>query len=229
MTQVVDPGPGSRPRTRHRVGAMMAGGEQAGSDWPVVALVASAGGVDALTRVLRTLPHDLPASVIALLHIPPDRESALPQVLRRVTALGVEPARDGDTLDRGRVLVAPPGRHVLITTDLRIALIDSGALPPSRPSADLLLTTLAVVAGRRAIAVVLSGEGHDGATGASAIHRFGGTLVATDEASSRYFSMPSATIEREQVVDHIVGLDDVAPLLLTIISTPRSERSDTRT
>jgi len=81
---------------------------------------------------------------------------------------------------------------------------------------------------RRAIAVVLSGEGHDGATGASAIHRFGGSLVATDEASSRYFSMPSATIERERVVDHIVGLDDVAALLLTIINTPRIERTDTR-
>ena len=207
---------------------MRTGDERTGSDWPIVALVASAGGVDALSRVLRALPRELPASVIALLHIPPDRESVLPEVLRRVTALGVQPARDGDTLDRGRVLVAPPGRHVLVTTDLRIALIDSGALPPSRPSADLLLTTLAVVVGRRAIAVVLSGQGHDGATGASAIHRFGGTLVATDEASSQYFSMPSATIEREQVVDHIVDLDDVAPLLLTLISTPRIERTDTR-
>jgi two-component system chemotaxis response regulator CheB len=201
---------------------MVAGGTHVVPGWPIVALVASAGGVDAMSRVLTGLPSDLPASVIALLHMPPDRESLLHEVLHRITTLGVEPAHDGDTLDRGRVLVAPPGRHLLITTDLRVALIESGAFPPSRPSADLLLTTLAVAAGARAIAVVLSGEGHDGATGASAIHRFGGTLVATDEISSQSFSMPSAAIEREHVVDYVVDLDNVAPLLVTLVTTPRS-------
>jgi two-component system chemotaxis response regulator CheB len=104
------------------------------------------------------------------------------------------PARDGDQLTPGRVVVAPAGQHLLITSELRLALIESGAFPPSRPSADLLLTTLAIAAGPRAIAVVLSGTGHDGATGATAVHRFGGTVLATDEASSQSFAMPSATI-----------------------------------
>jgi len=58
-----------------------------------------------------------------LLHVSPERESDLATILGRVTALGVEPARDGDTLDRGRVLVAPSGRHVLVRTDLRTAPI----------------------------------------------------------------------------------------------------------
>jgi two-component system chemotaxis response regulator CheB len=192
--------------------------DPAPADWPIVALVASAGGVDALSRVLSGLPAELPASVIVLLHVSPDRESVLPDILRRVCALGVEPARDGDELSPGHVLVAPAGRHLLITPALRVALIESGAFPPSRPSADLLLTTLAIAAGPRAIAVVLTGKGHDGATGATAVHRFGGTVLATDAASSQFFAMPSATIERDGAIDRVVDLDELPALLTTLVS-----------
>jgi two-component system, chemotaxis family, protein-glutamate methylesterase/glutaminase len=188
--------------------------------WPVIALVASAGGVDALSRALAGLSGDLPASVIVLLHSDPDRESLLPRILRRVTTLEVEAASDGAALAPGRVLVAPSGQHVLITAELRVALIESGAYPPSRPSADLLLTTLAIAAGPRAIAVVLSGGGHDGATGATAVHRFGGTVLATNEASSSSFAMPSATIDRDGSIDHIVDLDDLSTLLTGLVSVP---------
>jgi two-component system chemotaxis response regulator CheB len=189
--------------------------------WPIVALVASAGGVDALSRVLSALPGELPASVIVLLHVSPDRESLLPEILARISASGVEKARDGDELAPGRVIVAPAGRHLLITSELRVALIESGAFPPNRPSADLLLTTLAIAAGPRVIAVVLSGTGHDGATGATAVHHFGGTVLATDEASSQSFSMPEATIARDHAIDHVVDLDDVSTLLMQLISVPR--------
>jgi two-component system, chemotaxis family, protein-glutamate methylesterase/glutaminase len=188
--------------------------------WPIVALVASAGGVDALSRVLSALPAELPASVIVLLHVAPDRESALPEILARISASGVQAAQDDEQLAPGRVLVAPAGRHLLITSQLRVALIESGAYPPSRPSADLLLTTLAIAARERVIAVVLSGTGHDGATGATAVHRFGGTVLATDAASSQSFAMPSATIRRDSAIDHIVDLDAVPALLIQLISTP---------
>jgi two-component system chemotaxis response regulator CheB len=116
------------------------------------------------------------------------------------------------------VIVAPPGCHLLITSELRVALIESGAFPPSRPSADLLLTTLAIAAGERVIAAVLSGTGHDGATGATAVHRFGGTVLATDEASSQSFAMPEATIGRDNAVDHVVNLDALPALLTQLIS-----------
>ena len=202
-----------------RVGSVDADRDPA-TAWPVVALVASAGGIDALSRVLSGLPADWPASVIVLLHLAPDRASALPGILARISALPVDAARDGDALAPGRVVVAPPGRHVLITPELRIALIESGAFPPSRPSADLLLATLATAAGGRVIAAILSGKGHDGATGATAVHRFGGTVLATDAASSQSFSMPAATIERDSAIDHIVDLDQLAPLLLRLVTAP---------
>jgi two-component system chemotaxis response regulator CheB len=204
------------------VSGMDAGREEAAPVWPVVALVASAGGVDALSRVLSVLPAKLSASVIVLLHVSPDRESALPEILARISAFGVEAARDGDQLAPGKVIVAPPGRHLLITSELQVALIESGAYPPSRPSADLLLTTLAIAAGPRAIAVVLSGTGHDGATGATAVHRFGGTVLATDAASSQSFAMPDATIRRDSIIDHVVDLDGVSALLMRLIGAPPS-------
>jgi two-component system chemotaxis response regulator CheB len=186
--------------------------------WPVVALVASAGGVDALSRVLSALPAGFPASVIALLHLSPDSESLLPGILARVCPLPVQAAHDGDALGPGRVFVAPAGRHVLITPELRIVLIESGAFPPSRPSADLLLATLATAAGDRVIAAVLTGTGHDGATGATAVHRLGGTVLATDAASSRSFSMPAATIARDHAIDRVIDLDQLAPLLVELVT-----------
>jgi two-component system chemotaxis response regulator CheB len=183
----------------------------------VVALVASTGGVDALSRVLSGLSPELPAAILVLLHMAPDRESALPHILGRTTALDVQPATDGVELTAGRVLVTPAGRQMLITGDARVALMPSGAFPPSRPSADLLLTTLALAVGPRAIAVVLTGNGHDGATGATAIHRFGGTVIATDAASSQSFSMPAATIAVDHAVDHVVHLDAVPALLAALL------------
>jgi two-component system chemotaxis response regulator CheB len=177
-------------------------------------------------RVLGLLPADLPAAVIALQHLAPDRPSELAAYLDRHTALPVSQAHDADPLLKGHVLVAPPGQHTLITAGRTIALIASGALPPARPSADLLLTSLALTAGPRAIAVVLTGHGTDGAIGSAAVHRFGGVVIASDEPTSLHFAMPSATINKHLTTDHILALDDVAALLITLTSTRRPPTID---
>jgi two-component system chemotaxis response regulator CheB len=158
--------------------------------------------------------------VVVLLHLPPDQKSRLPVILSRVSALEVGAARDGERLACGRVVVAPPGKHLLVTHDLRVALIASGAFPPSRPSGDLLLTTLATAGRDRVIAVVLSGTGHDAATGVTAVHRFGGTVLASDEASSESFSMPSAAIRRDDAMDRVAHLDDLGALLVRLVTAP---------
>jgi len=194
---------------------------ESSTEFAVIALVASVGGLDAVSRILGALPDALDASVIVLIHQSPDRANALVELLGRRSKLPVLEAEHGMPLRSGTVVVAPPGKHLLVTPDATVALIVSGAAPPSRPSADLLLSTLAISVGRRATAVVLSGGGHDGATGASVIHEFGGTVIATDEASSSAFSMPQATIERDGVIDHIVALDEVADLLASIVSGAR--------
>jgi two-component system chemotaxis response regulator CheB len=190
------------------------------NDFPVIALVCSAGGFDALTRVLKPLPADLPAAVLVLQHLSPDYPSELAARLNQYTALAVTAATDGAPLTAGAVLVTPAGQHTLIAADESIALIASGGLPPYRPSADLLLTTLAVAAGDRVVAVVLSGRGNDAATGASAVHRFGGTVIASTAVTSTQAAMPQATIDRGNAVDHVIPLDDIAALLITLVTAP---------
>jgi two-component system, chemotaxis family, protein-glutamate methylesterase/glutaminase len=185
---------------------------------PVIALVASAGGVDALSRVLSTLPPDLPAAVLVALHIAPDRPSQLVQIFGRRTALPVRLAEDGATMLPGVALVVPPGRHLLVTSEARIGLIDTGELPPSRPSADLLLATLAVTCGPRALAVVLTGLGHDGQAGVRAIVHCGGTVLAQDAASSAFAAMPAAAVATGVVRD-VLPLDELAAAIVTHATT----------
>jgi two-component system, chemotaxis family, protein-glutamate methylesterase/glutaminase len=201
--------------TAEAVGAMPELG-----DHRIVALVASAGGIDAVLHVLEGLPSDLRATVIVLIHQDPTHLSHLVPVLERRSQLPIAAAADGMPLSAGHVIVVPAGRHLLVTPDARVLLIPSGAYPPSRPSADLLLATLATAVGRRAVGVVLSGGGHDGATGASAVHARGGTVLATDEASSATFSMPLSAIERGAVVDRILPLNEIAGAIAELVAAP---------
>ncbi|MGM1063467.1 chemotaxis protein CheB [Saccharothrix sp. Mg75] len=188
--------------------------------FPVVALVASSGGLDALTRVVAPLPADLPAAVLVVQHLHPERTSLLSQLLDRRTALTVAAARDGDLLVPGRVLVAPAGRHLLVTSPTRVGLIDSGALPPARPSADLFLATLAVTCGPRVLAVVLTGTGTDAQAGIRAVAHRGGTVYAQDEATSAHFGMPSAATATG-LVHAVLPLAAIAPAVVAHVDRHR--------
>jgi len=181
--------------------------------FPVVAIIASAGGIEALPRVLNPLPEDLPAAVLVALHQEPYRVSELTRILDRRTRLPVQLAEQDMALRPGEVLVVPPGRHLLVTPLARVALIETGALPPPRPSGDLLLATLAVTCGPRAVAVVLTGLGHDAQAGVRAVVHCGGTVLAQDEASSMFFAMPAAAIATD-MVSQVLAVDDIAAAIV---------------
>ncbi|MCS7477750.1 chemotaxis protein CheB [Umezawaea endophytica] len=188
--------------------------------FPVVALVASAGGLAALSTVLAPLPADLPAALLVLQHLSPEHPSRLAQILDDRTALEVRAAGDGDELRTGTVLVAPSARHLLVTSEARLGLIDSDDLPPARPSADLLLATLAVTCGPRALVVVLTGRGTDAQAGIRAISHCGGTVYAQDEDSSAYFGMPAAAIDTD-LVHRVLPLADIAQAIQSHVLTHR--------
>ncbi len=188
---------------------------------PIVALVCSAGGLQALISVLSPLPAGFPAAVIALQHQAPGRTSYLAHILARNCALPVTAAEHGTALRAGTVTVVPPGKHALVTAGNQLALITTDHSPTYRPSADLLLVSLALVAARRTIAVILSGGGSDGATGAVALHDFGGTVIAADKASSAYSSMPEAAIGRDDAVDYVLPVSEIPPLLISLTQSPR--------
>ena len=181
--------------------------------FPVVALIASAGGIDALARVLGPLPGDLPAAVLIALHQDPTRVSNLAAILRRRTRLPIDVAGQGAVMRPGCALVVPPGWHLLVTSEARLGLIETGDLPPARPSADLLLSTLAVTCGSRALAVILTGLGHDGQAGTRAIAHCGGTVLAQDEATSQFFAMPAAAIATHHV-QQVLGLETIADAVI---------------
>jgi two-component system chemotaxis response regulator CheB len=157
----------------------------------------------------------MPASVLVALHQQPGRPSELVALLARRAALPVRAAENGAPLVPGQVMVVPPGQHLLVTSTARIALIASGAAPPARPSADLLLATLAVTCGPRALAVVLTGYGHDGQAGVRAIVQCGGTVFAQDRLSSAHFGMPGAAIDTALVHDvNVLPPDGIASAIV---------------
>lgn len=181
----------------------------------VVAVVGSAGGIGALQVVLGGLPADLDASVLVVIHLTPLAPSVLPAILGRATALEVESAEDGMLLERGVVRVAPPDAHLLVDEDDLLRLDDSELVHHVRPSADVLLLSLAQNHSGPITAIVLSGTGIDGAAGAAAVKRAGGRVLAQDEATSQYFGMPGAAILAGGV-DEVLPLSEIGPAVLQL-------------
>ncbi len=123
----------------------------------VIAIAASSGGLAALSEVLRTLPATLPAAILVLQHLAPDQRSHLTEILADRTALPVRQAAQGMRLEHGVVYVAPPGAHLLVGAEGRLALSHLPPLHWCRPSADRLFASVGARYGSGAIAVVLTG------------------------------------------------------------------------
>ena len=182
----------------------------------VIALAASAGGLTALSQVLAGLPADFPASLVIVQHLDPRHRSLMAEILGRRTELHVRQAEEDDRLEPGIVFLAPPDRHLLVNLDSTLTLTQTELVHFVRPSADLLFESVAASYGERAIAVVLSGTGTDGAMGVKAIKAKGGTVIVQDQATSEFAGMPAAAIATG-VVDFILPLDDIADALVKLV------------
>jgi two-component system chemotaxis response regulator CheB len=187
---------------------------------PVIAIAASAGGLSALSRLLSALPPTLDAAILILQHLDPTRPSHLADILGRRTQLHVKQAQSRDRLRPGTVFTAPPGVHLLVNPEGTLSLSHGPAVNFVRPAADLLFESIAGSFGPRAIAVVLTGTGHDGAKGAQMVKRAGGRVIVQDEATSEFFGMPGAAIGAGEV-DLILPLDQIATSLEQLIEGAR--------
>jgi two-component system, chemotaxis family, protein-glutamate methylesterase/glutaminase len=186
------------------------------SSFDIVAIAASAGGLSALSRVLADLTASFPVPVVVLQHLDPRHRSLTADILSRRTSLLVKEAEADDILEAGRVYIAPPNRHILVTTDRGLALTQTELVNFVRPSADLLFDSVAARYRDRSIAVVLTGTGSDGATGVQAIKKMGGTVIAQDE-TAEFFGMPQAAIATG-AVDFVLPLAEIAPAIVTLVS-----------
>lgn len=182
-----------------------------------VGLVASAGGLDALARVLAPLPKEFPAAIVVVLHLQPDRLSLLAPILSNQTRLKVRQAKGGETLTAGKVLVAPPDRHIEVCANGTVRLTQSPKENFTRPSGDPLFFSLAEHYKDHAVVGVLTGFDGDGAQGLLAVKRAGGATLVQDEATSRQFSMPRAAIETG-AVDQVLNVDEIGAELQKLVS-----------
>lgn len=159
-----------------------------------IGICTSVGGPPVLQEILGALPADYPLPILVVQHIAAGFTDDLVRMLDQSSALSVAVAADDEPLRPG-VWFAPDDAHLTLTSARCMALDTRTVANPHRPSADLLLESLATVLGRGAVAVVLTGMGRDGARGAAMVKAGGGLLLAQDEATSRVYGMPRAAVE----------------------------------
>jgi two-component system, chemotaxis family, protein-glutamate methylesterase/glutaminase len=182
----------------------------------IVALAASAGGLNALSELLSTMPAEFTAAIAIVQHLDPRHRSLMADILNRRTAMRVQQAEEGDTLTPGTVYIAPPDRHLLVNGDGTLSLSQSELVHFLRPSADLLFESMAGSYKDRAIAVVLTGTGTDGTMGVGAVKKMGGTVIVQDPKTAEFSGMPSAAVQTGNV-DFILPLDEISTALVTLV------------
>jgi two-component system chemotaxis response regulator CheB len=188
----------------------------------VVAIVASAGGLQALSEIVSHLPADFPAALTVVQHLDPRHRSLMADILGRRAPLLAKQAEAGEKLEAGMIYLAPPDYHLLIDPNGAVSLSHSALVHFVRPSGDLLFESIAASYKDRVIAVVLTGTGVDGSLGLRAINEMGGTVIVQDPASAEFPGMPNAAIKAGDV-DFILSLEEIAPALRRLVCDGEKE------
>ena len=180
----------------------------------IVAIGTSTGGPKALTRVIPRLPHNLKVPVTIVLHMPPVFTSAFAESLDKDSSVSVVEARSGQRLEPATVYLAPGGKHMKVvrqedTGKPGVLITDDPPENNCKPSADYLFRSVAGLYKDRALGVIMTGMGTDGALGLKLMKRQGARVIAQDQASSVVFSMPMEAI-KAGVVDEVLDLERIA-------------------
>jgi two-component system chemotaxis response regulator CheB len=192
----------------------------------IVVIGASTGGTDAIKAILSQMPSDAPPIVIAQ-HMPEMFTRSFAQRLNAACAIEVAEARAAQRLRPGHAYIAPGHSHLSLVRDCSGYFTRLEPVPPVnryRPSVDVLFHSAAKWAGSRAIAILLTGMGKDGAAGMLALKRAGAFTIAQDQASCVVFGMPKEAIALG-AVDEVWPLGDIAKRVLCVIAGGRRRRS----
>lgn len=191
------------------------------TDGYIVAIGISAGGPATLHKLVPCLPRVFPPVVLTQ-HMPADFTGPFAQRLDASCELEVKEACDGDELRSGRLLLAPGDRHLKVVrrgNAFRVKLDDGPKVAGFRPSVDVLFQSVAASHGDKAVGLVMTGMGCDGAEGIRDLKRAGAKTFAQDKASSVVYGMPKAAAETG-CVDHIVSLAEIPDALVRVLSVP---------
>ncbi len=184
----------------------------------IVSVGASTGGTEALKVLLEAMPLDAPGIVIVQ-HMPENFTAAFARRLDGLCRISVKEAENNDSVIRGRALIAPGNRHMLLKRSgarYYVEIKDGPLVSRHRPSVDVLFRSTAQYAGKNSVGVIMTGMGDDGARGLREMKDTGAFTIAQDEESSVVFGMPKKAIEFG-AVDKIAPLDDIAKVILNHI------------
>jgi two-component system chemotaxis response regulator CheB len=191
----------------------------------LVAIGISTGGPQALEFLLAQLPPDFPGAIVVVQHMPEGFTDMFARRLDELCSLRVKEAQSGDMLQAGRVLICPGSRHMkvkrLAMGDL-VVLNEEERVNGHRPSVDVLFNSVAEEFGSRAVAVLMTGMGDDGAQGLGAVKKAGGMTIAQSEESCVVFGMPKAAIERG-FATRVIALDVLSSTLQVLCSRENRE------
>lgn len=217
----------AKSRVRARVERRVRAVESYEPENCILAFGSSTGGVEALISILEAFPSNCPPTVIAQ-HMPAAFTSSFAARLDRCCAARVEEAHEGAPLHTGRVYVARGDMHLEVSTGFQpqCRLSDSAPVNGHRPSVDVLFESVARAYGPRAVGVILTGMGRDGASGLLAMRRAGARTIGQDEASSVVYGMPRAAFELG-AVEQQASLHAIAAAALELCSAKsRGEAGD---
>ena len=196
----------------------------------IIVVGGSAGAIDVLKRIVNGLPHELGAAVFVVIHIPPTSPGRLPGILQRRASVRVAWAEDGESIEHGRVYVAPADQH-LVLEDGQVRLTRAPRENHSRPAIDPLFRSAALAYGPRVVGVVLSGRLDDGTAGLWAVKERGGIAIVQDPREATHPDMPHNALEYT-AADHVVRSHAIAPLLAQLaadeVGAPRAPQRPSR-
>ena len=187
----------------------------------IVVIGASAGGIQALDRLVGRLPPELPAAVFVVLHIAAGGRSVLPEILARMGPLPAAVPADEQLPERGHIYVAPPDRHLLLVGQ-KVRLTGGPRENGHRPAVDPLFRSAARTYGPRVIAVVLSGALDDGAAGARRVRDRAGVVIVQQPDDALYADMPRNTLDVAGA-DAVLPAGEIADKICELIETPLPE------
>jgi two-component system chemotaxis response regulator CheB len=191
----------------------------------VVVFGVSTGGPTALGAILPELPAGFPLPVLVVQHMPPLFTRLLAERLHSTCRLPVEEASQGESVDAGKILIAPGDFHMKVAARDSRVCVSLDQSPPQnscRPAVDALFASIGEVYGGAAIAVILTGMGLDGLRGAQILKAQGASIVAQDEASSVVWGMPGAVVSAG-LADRVLPLDQVVPEILRMAGRSQGE------
>ena len=187
----------------------------------VLAIGTSAGGFGALRYLARNFPADLDATVLVTIHLSSQFPSALDEILTASGPLPASFAADGDALEKGRIYIAPPERHLIVDAScLRLGLgpRENGA----RPAIDPMFRSAALCCGPRSVGVILTGTLGDGASGLRALRLCGGITVVQDPLDAAFPEMPATALSRSSP-SHVMDLAGMPDLLRSLVEQQEGE------